>query len=134
MRQYLKILSIILGSVIISCKSGSDKEILKISEDFLSSYFMLEYQRASDFCSNDLVKELLESSKNYDSLDPKVQESIKLHSSEIKYQILDFTINKTKDSAIVNYSVHLPNFSNEIESRLYFTKLDNEWKIYSFQK
>mgnify|MGYP007078755585 CR=1 FL=1 len=92
MRQYLKILSIILGSVIISCKSGSDKEILKISEDFLSSYFMLEYQRASDFCSNDLVKELLESSKNYDSLDPKVQESIKLHSSEIKYQILDFTM------------------------------------------
>ncbi len=134
MKVYLRLFTLCLISLILSCKGREDAKLMTISTQFLNNYFELEYKKAAEFCSQDLEKDLEESAKNYDSLDPKIRESIKLHSSDIKFEVLDLNFNKKRDSAIVNYRVLLPSFPNGIQSSLYFSKIDKQWVIYSFTK
>ncbi|MCK9305429.1 MAG: hypothetical protein PHP30_05920 [Bacteroidales bacterium] len=115
------------------CKN-LDKELITLTNSFLDYYFKVDYTTAGTFCSDSLAKELAESLKSLDLLEPTVKEMLIKQSSEVKREIVSVTRADSRDTATVHYKIALPDYPSPVENRLIFAKNDKTWKIVSLGK
>ncbi len=112
------------------CKTF-EKDIRKVTNNFLESYFKVDYVTSGSFCSENLAQELSESLKSLDSLEPTVKEMLVKQSKGVKTEIISVDRMESRDSAEVLYKIVLPDFPSGIENRLIFARTDKTWKIVS---
>lgn len=131
MRKLLTIILLVgIASLLSSCSKNENKAKAS-AETFLSLYFQTNYESASALCTQELGKELLESMKNIESLEPSIKEKIIEQTSKIKTEIV--TIEELgRDSLMVNYKVILPSFPNGIDNKMVLVKRDKEWLVAGF--
>lgn len=131
MRKLLTIILLVgIASLLSSCSKNENKAKAS-AETFLSLYFQTNYESASALCTQELGKELLESMKNIESLEPSIKEKIIEQTSKIKTEIV--TIEELgRDSLMVNYKVTLPSFPNGIDNKMVLVKRDKEWLVAGF--
>ncbi len=131
MRKLLTIILLVgIASLLSSCSKNENKAKAS-AETFLSLYFQTNYESASALCTQELGKELLESMKNIESLEPSIKEKIIEQTSKIKTEIV--TIEELgRDSLMVNYKVTLPSFPNGIDNKMVLVKREKEWLVAGF--
>lgn len=128
-------ISIILLAVLplFSCNNGPKPE--NVAEEFLNAYLSTDYEKAASMCTPSLNKDLLEALEESDALEEKIKENIKRHTQNYRPQINATILNKSKDTAVVEYYVtSTPANSGTssdyiIESRLSLVKEKDGWKI-----
>lgn len=108
-----------------------EKELSALTNSFLESYFKVDYLTAGTFCCDSLAKDLAESLKSMDSLEPSVKEMLIKKSSEVKTEILSVERANSRDTAKVTYTLMLPDYPFPVENRILFAKSGKEWKIVS---
>jgi len=129
-KKYLQIGVLLLSLVLIlgSCTS-KESEITQNTKGFLDAYFRVDYKGAATYCTNELGKELVNSLKRLDTLEPSVREMLEKQSKEVKTEIISIDTKSSKDIAKVLYKVILPNFPQGIENTITLIKVDKKWHI-----
>lgn len=128
-----KISIILLAAIpVLSCSNGPKPE--NVAEEFLNAYLSTDYEKAASLCTPSLNKDLLKALEERDALDEKIKENIKRHTQHYKPQINTTSLNKNRDTAVVEYSViNIPataaSSDCSIESRLSLVKEKDGWKI-----
>lgn len=131
MRKLFTIILLVGTTSLLSSCSNNENKAKASAETFLSLYFQTNYESASALCTQELGKELLESMKNIESLEPSIKEKIIEQTSKIKTEIV--TIEELgRDSLMVNYKVTLPSFPNGIDNKMVLVKREKEWLVAGF--
>ena len=130
-KKLLTICLLTSGALLLSSCSNNENQARVNADAFLTLYFQTNYESAAALCTAELGKELLESMKSIESLEPGIKEKIIEQTSKIKTEIV--TIEElSKDSLMVNYKVILPSFPNGIDNKMVLVKKDNGWLVAGF--
>lgn len=128
-----EILKILLTVFILFCAFTScgrkEKHIEALANEFLDSFFKVDYEKAAMLCSDELGDELRVSLKSIESMDASIREMIIKQASEVKREITVIDKQSKKDTVVVKYKLYLPSFPGGMEQQLLVAKPNDRWIV-----
>lgn len=114
--------------VLASC-TNSYRTIEKVSNDFLSHYFAMEYDAAWALCTPDLARNLETTTSEIEYPTEQVREAVEKASKGTTFQIMEIDNKSIKNRALVKYVIIVAGSSKQIEKSMTLELTGGEWKI-----
>ena len=116
---------------ITSCSNSLEPKPEQIVQTFLTAYFQIDYDQILPMCGQKLKADLEQSAQAVRNLPPWAQDKLRSDLLAYSFQIENFDLNPSKDSAFVNYLVFTPEAPapEGTKSHLTLAKEENEWKV-----
>lgn len=120
-----------LLAALYSCK-GQEAEVYKVAEQFLESFFKIDYESAEALCTEEFKEEISFLSKSLEGLDQGVKEKVIELSKGVNRELLGVDKSSSKDTLFLNYKMVLPSNSSSASNRLTMVKSELGWRVGGF--
>jgi hypothetical protein len=135
MKRFVKIfaISILFISCVACAGSGgknSGKDAKAVADNFLTSYFAGEYDKAVTFCTDTLASSIREAVADQEFDTEEVKNAVMEMSKNTRVVIGDVHNGETKNDCTVSYELSLPD-STKLNSQVSMIKVDGVWKVLS---
>ena len=107
---------------------GNGKNAKAVADDFLTSYFAGEYDKAVTYCTDTLASSITQAVQDQDFETEEVKNTVMKMSKDTKVTIGDVEKGETKNDCKVTYELTLPD-SSKLKSQVSMVKSDGVWKV-----
>ena len=104
-----------------------------VADGFLRSYYLMEYEDAATYCTDEFAEILLQAVAAKPELSDFLEELLAAATKATTYTILDVDTESVEGEATVLFELLPYKVEVPIERRLILTKSDGEWKVSDFK-
>ncbi len=119
-------------SLFASCENREEK-VTTVADGFLRSYYLMEYEDAATYCTDEFAEILLQAVAAKPELSDFLEELLAAATKATTYTILDVDTESVEGEATVLFELLPYKVEVPIERRLILTKSDGEWKVSDFK-
>ena len=124
----------------LSCGQSSEKaktaqiqeKAQEVAQNFLTAYLHLDFDKVLPLCSpeSELKADLEQNAQRVHAMSPQMQEFLKKDLMAYRCAVDSLSLNPSKDSALVAYTVFTPEVPSGIPGKLSMACEESQWRIF----